>query len=106
MNKAMKTSLLGAGIFITLAASVYAGTTYDFTVSCPDKHFVAEWRVGDVDPGKEALRVSTGTANPGCSIGDYNQLTDGHLPKDISSGAPAVWKGIPFIGPILCHIFC
>lgn len=88
------------------AGSALAGTTYTFTVSCAGSARVVEWGVGDVDPGKEFLRVSTGTLFPDCSITDYAPSSDSHLPREHYEHAEAFWKGIPLIGPILCKIFC
>lgn len=83
----------------------YAGTIYEFTVSCSDKRLVVEWGVGDIDPGKEFLRVSTGTKYPGCSTTDYNPTTDSSLPRERYSHEAGVIQGIPLLGPIICGIF-
>lgn len=91
-------------IAIALApAKAFAGD-YAFTVSCVDRHFVVEWGIGTIDPGKEYLRVMTGVRNPNCSITDYNPALDGHLPKDRYAGAGGVLQGTPPIS-ILCGIF-
>ena len=55
---------------LTTANTCLAGGSYEFTVSCPNKHLVAEWNTGDIDPGKEYLRVATGQKFSGCSISD------------------------------------
>jgi len=85
--------------------SAIASTEYVFTVSCPDKRLVVEWGVGDIDPGKEFLRVSTGTKYPGCSVSDYNRNTDSDLPRERFSHEAAVIHGIPLLGPLICGIF-
>jgi hypothetical protein len=87
------------------AAQVHAGTAYKFTVSCQMRQLVVQWNTGDIDPGKEYLRVSTGTKQPGCSVGDFNRATDSGLPVETYSGASGVVHGIPLIGSILAGIF-
>jgi hypothetical protein len=88
---------------ISLASPSFA-TTYSFTVSCQANRFVQEWDTGAIDPGKEYLRVATGTKNPNCSVSDYNPATDGGLPKNVASGVGGVIQGIPPV-PIICGIF-
>ncbi len=56
-------------------------------------------------PGKEFLRVSTGTKFPGCSTTDYNEATDSNLLRERYSHEVAVIQGIPLLGPIICGIF-
>lgn len=80
-------------------------TTYTFTVRCKDSAVVVEWGVGDIDPGKEFLRASTGTKYPGCTVGDYNETTDYTLPKEHHSHEGGVIAGIPFLSSILRKIF-
>lgn len=94
-----------AAIAILSAAESMAGTTYTFTITCPDRSQVVDWGVGDIDPGKEYLRVTTGTKFPGCGVTDYNDVTDRHLPRDRYSHEGAVIQGVPLIGPIYCGIF-
>jgi hypothetical protein len=48
-------------------------TDYLFHVSCQNNSLVVEWNIGSVDPGKEYLRVATGTKYPNCSVTDYNE---------------------------------
>jgi len=84
----------------------YAGGTYLFSVTClQGESIVAEWKTGDIDPGKEYLRTVTGTKHPDCSIGDYNEATDGNRRKETYSHEGGVIQGIPFLGQILCGIF-
>ena len=93
-------SMLGLALALS-AFGAHAGTNYKFTVTCPNKQLVASWNTGDIDPGKEFLRVSTGTNHPGCSIADFNPSRDGRLPVEVYSGATGVVQGIPLLGPIL-----
>lgn len=86
-------------------APVRAGGTYKFTVSCQMRQLSVQWNTGDIDPGKEYLRVSTGTKHPGCSVGNFNPVTDSSLPVETYSGASGVVHGIPLLGPILAGIF-
>lgn len=92
------------GTLISSSAECFAGTTYIFTVSCQDRSLVVEWGVGDIDPGKEFLRVSTGTKFPGCSVSDYNDARDQNLPRERYSHEAAVIQGVPLLGPIICGI--
>lgn len=64
----------------------YAGGTYVFSVTCTSgESLVVEWRTGDIDPGKEYLRVATGQKHPSCSISDYNEATDAGRRKETYS---------------------
>lgn len=92
-------------ITVALAPSHASATTYRFTVSCQHQRFVAQWNVGDIDPGKEYLRVTTGTKFPGCGISDFNPSADGDLPVERYSHEGAVIQGVPLVGPIICGIF-
>lgn len=94
------TTLAAAGV----ASSAHAGTTYLFTVTCPNSMQVVEWDVGDIDPGEEFLRVSTGSLHPGCSVTDYRD-EDAILPRTRHSHEAAIIEGIPVLGPILEDIF-
>lgn len=100
------TNILAASAFagLGLASSAHAGTTYLFTVTCPESAQVVEWGVGDIDPGKEFLRVSTGTHYPGCSVTDFHDA-DARLPRIRYSHEEAFWQGIPPIGSILNALF-
>lgn len=91
---------------ICASAPVLAGGTYTFTVTCSDAAHVVKWRTGDIDPGEEFLRVSTGTANPGCSITDFNPQTDGSLPVSVKSHEGAILEGIPLLKAIVCYFYC
>lgn len=97
---------MAASAFAALGAisNAQAGTTYVFTVTCASSAQVVEWGVGDIDPGKEFLRVSTGTHYPDCSITDYNER-DAGLPRVRYSHEEAIIQGIPILGPILEGIF-
>lgn len=99
-----KCSLIVAGIWALAWTSSAHATSYLFNVSCQEKQFVAEWDAGAIDPGKEYLRVVTGTKNPGCVISDYNEATDSGLPRDKYSGVSGVVAGLPPV-PIICGIF-
>lgn len=98
--------------FILMSGVVMAGvlvseaqaTTYRFSVSCQDRRTVAVWETGAIDPGKEYLRVITGTKNPNCSISDYNEATDANLPTDRYSDVGGVISGLPPVA-IICGIF-
>ena len=88
-----------------LSAACLAGTTYEFRVSCQSQQLVAQWNTGDIDPGREFLRVSTGTKYSGCSVSDYIAARDSRLPLETFSGPTGVVQGIPLVGPILGSIF-
>lgn len=89
----------------TTANTSIAGGNYQFTVSCSNKHLVAEWNTGDIDPGKEYLRVATGQKFPNCSISDYNASIDSQLSRERFSHEGGVVAGVPVIGPIICGVF-
>src|SRR5690348_13532174 len=80
-------------------------TTYLFHISCSNKSFVAQWDTGTIDPGREYLRVTTGTKFPGCSVSDYVEARDSKLPRERYSHEGGVIQGIPLAGPIICGIF-
>lgn len=65
---------------VALAGNASAGATYRFTVNCPRNTQVVQWQVSGGDPGKEALRVSTGMQYPDCIVSDY-QDEDADLPR-------------------------
>jgi hypothetical protein len=104
MKNHKATFLIAASLFTSV---VYAGPSYKFTVSCDNGHSrsVSQWNTGDIDPGKEFLRVSTGTKNPGCSVSEYNDATDRNLPLNQYSGPTGVVEGIPLVGQIIAKIF-
>lgn len=69
------------------------GATYKFTVRCGNGTAkVVEWKTGDIDPGKEFLRVAT--AEAGCGVQDFNPASDGGLPVETRSHEGAVASGI------------
>lgn len=85
-------------------------TEYRFTVTCGQGFSLAHshvvlWKTGDIDPGREWLRVATGTGYPDCSVSHYDPATDAGLRIETRSHESAVVKGIPVLGPILCAIF-
>ena len=81
-----------------------AATTYMFKVVCQNSRSVAQWDVGAIDPGREWLRVATGTHYPGCQVSNFDEKTDRALVVDKHSGAEGVVSGIPLIGGILGHL--
>ena len=107
-GKVSRHAVILACVLVGVGAS-YAGpanaTTYRFAVSCSNRRLVAEWDTGTVDPGKEYLRVTTGTKFANCSVTDYDATRDASLPVEKYSGATGVIEGIPLLGPILCGIF-
>jgi len=103
--KTLKTLIAVAAISFVAIGNAHAGGTYKFVVYCQNQQSVAQWNTGDIDPGKEFLRVSTGTKYPGCSVGDFVAWRDGHLPVETFSGPSGVVQGIPLLGPILGKIF-
>ncbi len=98
-----KAALVGLMSFAATSAS--AGGKYHFTVSCPDKEVVVEWRTGDLDPGREYLRVATGTNYPGCSVGNYDPRTDSKLRRERHSHAGGVVTGLKPVVTIVGAIF-
>jgi hypothetical protein len=94
-----------AAALALLSAASWAGTTYKFTVGCQSQQLVAQWNTGDIDPGREFLRVSTGTKYSGCTVSDFNAARDGRLPVEVFSGPTGVVQGIPLLGPILGKVF-
>ena len=100
----MKKGISIFALALLLAASASA-TEYKFTVTCQHGSHVVHWKTGDIDPGKEWLRVATGTDNPNCSVSEFNPSTDGSLQVVTRSHEGGVVKGIPLIGTIVCGIF-
>lgn len=80
-------------------------TEYKFTVTCTSGAFVVHWKTGDIDPGKEWLRVATGTENPNCSVSEFRPQADAGLRVESRSHEEGVVRGIPLVGPIICAIF-
>ena len=104
MKKFMKAAVVVA--MLAGSAPAFAGGTYKFTITCSNGGVgVAEWRTGDIDPGKEYLRVATGTNNPGCSISDFDANRDGWAPVTVYEGPAAIPQGIPLLGTILENVF-
>lgn len=96
-------------VIALLAAMTFSipanATTYLFHVGCSDKSLVAQWDTGTIDPGREYLRVVTGTKFPSCSISDYNDSRDSQLPRERYSHEGGVISGVPLVGTIICGIF-
>ncbi|MER9963201.1 hypothetical protein NKJ72_19945 [Mesorhizobium sp. M0045] len=86
-------------------ASEAQGTDYLFHVSCQNTNLVVEWKTGDINPGRELLRVSTSTKYPNCTVSDYNQARDRNLPRETYEHVAGVIAGITLIGTIICHFF-
>jgi hypothetical protein len=86
-------------------STVSRATDYLFHVSCQDKLSIVEWNTGSVDPGKEYLRVATGTKYPNCGVSDYQEARDANLPRERYGYEGGVIAGIPFIGGIICGWF-
>jgi hypothetical protein len=101
----MKKALIGilAALAATVSVPAHASTTYSFFVACPGSAFVDDWHIGDIDPGREYLRVVVGTKHPDCTIENYNPANDFGIPHNhyTHSGATAVVEGIPFVGQIV-----
>lgn len=89
----------------SLLAGEARATDYLFHVSCQNTNLVVEWKTGDIDPGREFLRVSTGTKYPNCMVSDYDETHDGDLPREKYEHVAGVIAGIPLIGSIICYFF-
>ncbi|SCB37481.1 hypothetical protein [Rhizobium hainanense] len=100
ISSAKKRTILFTSAMLLLAGSTNA-TDYKFRVSCAAKRSVAEWNTGDIDPGREFLRVVTGLDNPNCSISDFNPEMDGRLPIERFSDWGAILKGTLSVFKIL-----
>ena len=69
------------------------GASYKFTVRCQNGTAkVVEWKTGDIDPGKEYLRVATAEAN--CGVTDFDPASDSGLPVETRSHEGGVVSGI------------
>jgi hypothetical protein len=97
--------LAAIAVMASCVATRASATDYLFHIACPDREFVAKWSTGDIDPGREYLRVATGTHYPNCSITDYDPVRDAGLPMDTYSHEGGVIAGIPLVGSIICGIF-
>jgi hypothetical protein len=93
--KAIMISVITLSSSIVFQSSAHAGTTYNFTVTCQHQRVIERWETGDIDPGKEYLRMITGTKYPGCSVGEFNPYTDGALPVNRHSDIGGVIDGLP-----------
>lgn len=100
-----KTSILSIIVGCQFFAAQAMATDYRFHVSCQSSNSVVVWKTGDIDPGREYLRVVTGTKNPNCAVSDYNEKTDAGLPVETYSHEAGVIAGIPFVGWIICGVF-
>jgi len=93
-------------LLIVACPSTALATDYKFTVSCSHDRFTVLWQTGGIDPGKEWLRVTTGTKYPDCTVSDFNPRTDSHLRlADRYSHEGGIIQGIPLGGTIICGIF-
>ncbi len=101
----MKLMLSCLSILALFQCSQALATEYLFHVSCQDKRLVAQWSTGSIDPGREYLRVATGTNFPSCPITDYEDGRDKDLPREHYEYATGVVAGIPFVGRIVCKWF-
>jgi hypothetical protein len=99
-----KPTLVGVAVLIALAACPVDAHDYRFHISCQQETSVVWWETGDVDPGREYLRVATGLKHPDCSITDYDEKQDANLPVTHYKGGEAVLQGFPPIS-IICGIF-
>ena len=80
-------------------------TEYKFRVDCAGQQHVISWVTGDLDPGREYLKVVTGTQSPNCTVADFDQQLDGHLTViDTKEGGAAIVSGIPFLGGIIADL--
>lgn len=89
----MKKVLAVSSLCLFLGVNTAHARSYEFTVNCSSGSKVVQWGIGEIDPGKEYLRVATGTNNPGCGISDYVPSRDSHLPVERHDGAGAVFQG-------------
>jgi hypothetical protein len=88
--------------FMALSDSAHA-TDYRFHVNCQARNFVVQWNTGTIDPGKEYLRVITGTKNPNCGVTDFDGGRDGNLPVERYSDWGGVIQGLPPVR-LICGI--
>ncbi|RST86725.1 hypothetical protein EJC49_09135 [Aquibium carbonis] len=99
----------GLKVFLLAALAVHPGTaaatTYYFSVACPTGRSVEAWVVGDIDPGREYLRVATGINNEGCSISDASDFDKQTYPIKELRGWEAAYKAVPLVGPLLWDWF-
>jgi hypothetical protein len=89
-----------------LTSGTAQATDYKFAVSCQYDRFAILWQTGDIDPGREYLKFTTGTKYPDCSVSDFDQARDGNLRvADRFSHEGGVISGVPLIGTVICGIF-
>lgn len=98
-------ALAVAGAGASVPATSALATEYAFTVTCEHRSHVVIWRTGDIDPGREWLRVATGTQNPNCSVGAYSPSRDADLETEIISAEAGVARGVPLLGTLVCWAF-
>lgn len=101
MSIKMAGSITSAAVALSLifaAPTAQARIPYRFHVSCPEKEFVLEWRTGDIDPGREYLRLASGTNNPGCDIANFDATRDDGLPVVVLKGEKGILKGLSPLG--------
>jgi hypothetical protein len=96
---------LSFGLALLFWGAQARATNYLFHVSCENKILVVEWDTGSVDPGKEYLRVATGTKYPNCGVADYDEALDKSLARERYSHEGGIIAGIPFVGGIICGWF-
>jgi hypothetical protein len=96
-------ALVGLLIAGTLVTAPAQASTYKFNVVCESQKKVVEWKTGAIDPGREYLRVITGTKNPNCQVSDYGPA-DGALPTEKHSHEGAILQGLPPVA-IICALF-
>jgi len=72
-------------------------TTYLFTVTGGQIHQIIEWDCGDIDPGKEYLRVATGGLYGFNTVSDYNPDMDAALPRVVFAYENGVLQGLEAI---------
>lgn len=88
-----------------LISSPANATIYKFTVTCDAYSKVVEWKTGTVDPGREALRVTTGSNHAGCSVSNFDPASDAGLPVESHSAEGAFIEALPLVGTILRGLF-
>jgi hypothetical protein len=103
---ALRRKLFYLAVTFMIVQEAAQATEYKFRVDCAGQVNVISWITGDLDPGREYLKVVTGTQNPNCTTADFNDQLDGHLTIiDSREGAAAIVGGIPFLGGIIADFF-
>ena len=103
MRGLVRIPLMALGATILFVPLYVQAHDYRFNVSCEHDQSVVWWDTGDLDPGREYLRVATGLKHPDCSIGDYDEQRDSQLPITRYKGAEAVLQGFPPVS-LICGI--